>query len=146
MQLSLTTLELRNNKLQQDLAEQSRDQSQDPKLKSRDKSRDYEERIERLQVELEKKTSMLMEVRRHLHEAVEREKQLKSLSADPKLSENYLTVVRENEHLQHQVAEVSSIKLVKVSCHDIIIGYNYIIESVDSISRDGPDTPIYIYI
>ena len=72
---------------------------------SRTKSRDYEERIERLQVELEKKTSMLLEVRRHLREAIEREKLLKSLNADPQLSENYLTVVREKEHLQQQLAQ-----------------------------------------
>ena len=49
---------------------------------------------------------MLLEVRRHLREAVEREKQLKSLSADPQLSENYLTLMREKEHLQQQVAQV----------------------------------------
>ena len=85
------------------MAEQSHDRSCDV----HPKSRDYEERIERLQVELEKKTSMLMEVRRHLHEAVEREKQLKSLSADPKLSEKYLSVVREKERLEQQVVQVS---------------------------------------
>ena len=110
LQLSLSTVELRNNKLQQELAEQAQilDRSRDTRPKSRDQSRDYEERIERLQVELEKKTSMLMEVRRHLQEAVEREKQLKSLSADPQLSENYLTVVEEKEHLQQQLAQVRS--------------------------------------
>ena len=106
MQLSLTTLELRNNKLQQELTEQSHDQSHGPKPKSRDRPREYEEQIERLQVELEKKTSMLMEVRRHLHEAAEREKQLKSLSADPQLSEKYLALVKENEQLQQQMAQV----------------------------------------
>lgn len=99
LQLSLTTLELKNSKLQQDVAEQSHDQSHD----SKPKSRDYEERIERLQVELEKKTSMLMEVRRHLHEAVERER----LFDEPQLSEKYLTVVREKKALQEQVAQVS---------------------------------------
>ena len=99
-------MELRNNKIQQELAEQSHDQSHGPKSKSHDQPREYEEQIERLQVELEKKTNMLMEVRRHLHEAVEREKQLKSLSADSQLSEKYLALMKENEQLQQQVAQV----------------------------------------
>ena len=104
----MSTLELRNSKLQQEIAEQAQilNRSRDARPKSYDQSRDYEERIERLQVELEKKTSMLLEVRRHLREAVEREKQLKSLSTDPQLSENYLTLMREKEHLQQQVAQV----------------------------------------
>ena len=104
----MSTLELRNTKLQQELAEQAQllDRSRDTRPKSRDQSRDYEERVERLQVELEKKTSMLLEVRRHLREAVEREKLLKSLSTDPQLSENYLTLLREKEQLQKQVAQV----------------------------------------
>ena len=106
----MSTLELRNSKLQQELAEQAQilDRSRDARPP---KSHDYEERIERLQVELEKKTSMLLEVRRHLREAVEREKQLKSLSADPQLSENYLTLLREKEHLQQQVAQVREFRV-----------------------------------
>lgn len=100
-------MELRNKKLQRELAEQSRDQSHETRQKSHNQPREYEERIEKLQVELEKKTSMLMEVKRHLHDAAEREKQLKSLSADPQLSEKYLALVRENEQLQQQVAQVS---------------------------------------
>ena len=96
-------MELRNDKLQKEVAELSHDQSHDMQLKSRD----YEERMERFQVELEKKTSMLMEVRRHLHEAVEREKQLKSVSLDQQLSHKYLALVTENEHLQQQLAKVS---------------------------------------
>ena len=106
LQLSLTTMELRNDKLQKEVADLSHDQSRDVQSKSRD----YEERIERLQVELEKKTSMLMEVRRHLHEAVEREKQLKSLSSDPQLSLKYLTVVKDNERLQQQLEKVSRVE------------------------------------
>ena len=106
----MSTLELRNSKLQHELTEQAQilDRSRDARPP---KSRDYEERIERLQVELEKKTSMLLEVRRHLREAVEREKQLKSLSADPQLSENYLTLLREKEHLQQQVAQVREFRV-----------------------------------
>lgn len=53
---------------------------------------------------------MLMEVRRHLHEAVEREKQFKSLTTDPQLSENYLTVVKEKEQLQQQVTQVREVQ------------------------------------
>ena len=105
------------------MAEQSHDRSCDV----HPKSRDYEERIERLQVELEKKTSMLMEVRRHLHEAVEREKQLKSLSADPKLSEKYLSVVREKEHLEQQVVQVShNARLVSVLYHGLLLLTNQV--------------------
>lgn len=130
MQLSLTTMELRNNKLQRELAEQSHDQSHGPKPKSHDQPHEYEEQIEKLQVELEKKTSMLMEVKRHLHEAAEREKQLKSLSADPQLSEKCKALVKENEQLQQQVAQVIiSRKFVRDKSH----------------TNDVQDFPMYLY-
>ena len=43
----------------------------------------------RLETELEKKTTMLMEVKKHLREAADREKQLKSLTSDPNVSVIY---------------------------------------------------------
>ena len=41
-----------------------------------------EERVEILQAEVEKKNRMLLEVKKHLREAAEREKQLKTISHD----------------------------------------------------------------
>ncbi len=41
-----------------------------------------EERVEWLQTELEKKTAMLMEVKRSLRETVDRERQIKELATD----------------------------------------------------------------
>jgi len=41
-----------------------------------------EERVEILQTEVEKKNRMLLEVKKHLREAAEREKQLKTISHD----------------------------------------------------------------
>lgn len=136
----MSTLELRNTKLQQELAEQAQllDRSRDARPKSRDQSRNYEERVERLQVELEKKTSMLLEVRRHLREAVEREKLLKSLSADPQLSESYLTLLREKEHLQKQVAQVReflSVNPQQELSQNWVGGDGWIIHSGPSFAR-----------
>ncbi len=45
-----------------------------------------EKAVERLTVELEHKTAMLMEVKTSLREAVEREKQIKKLSGDTEVS------------------------------------------------------------
>lgn len=42
----------------------------------------WEERVEILQAEVEKKNRMLLEVKKHLREAAEREKQLKTISHD----------------------------------------------------------------
>ena len=47
--------------------------------------------MERLQAELEKKTAMLMEVKKHLREAVDRERHIKSLSTDPTVSRGLTT-------------------------------------------------------
>ena len=44
-----------------------------------------EEQVETLQAELEKKTHMLFEVKKHLREAAEREQRLQEVSMDPKV-------------------------------------------------------------
>lgn len=44
-----------------------------------------EEQVEVLQAELEKKTHMLLEVKKHLRDAAEREQRLQEASLDPKV-------------------------------------------------------------
>lgn len=46
----------------------------------------HEEQVEVLQAELEKKTHMLLEVKKHLREAAEREQRLQEATQDPKVS------------------------------------------------------------
>lgn len=50
----------------------------------------YEERVEILQAEVEKKNRMLLEVKKHLREAAEREQQLKTISDNAQVGKDML--------------------------------------------------------
>lgn len=54
---------------------------------------ELEVKVEQLQAEVEKKTTMLMEVKRHLKEAAEREKELKDISSDAQVKKDQPTGV-----------------------------------------------------
>ena len=54
----------------------------------------YEERVEILQAEVEKKNHMLLEVKKHLREAAEREQQLKTISDDAQVGKDMLDILR----------------------------------------------------
>ena len=69
--------------------------------------------MERLQAELEKKTVMLMEVKKHLREAVDRERHIKSLSTDPTVSRVLTTVYC----LLMVTVKVMLVEVVYTKCH-----------------------------
>ena len=50
----------------------------------------HEEQMEVLQAELEKKTHMLLEVKKHLREAAEREQRLQEVAQDPKVAHYHI--------------------------------------------------------
>ena len=58
-----------------------------------------EERVEILQAEVEKKNRMLLEVKKHLKEAAEREKQLKTISHDSQVGIMCVYVCRGGSYL-----------------------------------------------
>lgn len=102
LQLALATLQIQHDKLTQDVERFNRSASPSlppPLLLSSTSPHaghvgsqhegmvsgghgDLEVKVEQLQAEVEKKTTMLMEVKKHLKEAAERERQLKDLTAD----------------------------------------------------------------
>ena len=86
LQLSLTTLQMQKDKF---LLEAGREDETTPLPSSASgevsRCMELEVRVEELQAEVDKKTAMLMEVKKHLKEAAEREKELKSIYADPQV-------------------------------------------------------------
>lgn len=103
LQLALSTLQVQHDKLTKDVEQFNKSApsskpthlslSASPRVSSPGQQHgsvggreDLEVRVEQLQAELEKKTTMLMEVKKHLKEAAEREKQLKSLSSDAQVA------------------------------------------------------------
>lgn len=67
---------------------------------------ELEVKVEELQAEVEKKTTMLMEVKRLLKEAAERERELKSLSADTQVL-------------------VMAVDIPLKYCHALVLSYSY---------------------
>jgi len=50
--------------------------------------------VEILQAEVEKKNRMLLEVKKHLREAAEREQQLKTISEDAQVGKDMLEIIQ----------------------------------------------------
>jgi SMC interacting uncharacterized protein involved in chromosome segregation len=88
LQLALSTLQIQHDKLTQEVDRlgKSAPRSVPKGLASSGGQRKCDEglevRVEQLQAEVEKKTVMLMEVKRHLKEAAERERELKNISSE----------------------------------------------------------------
>lgn len=99
LQLTLSTLQIQHDKLSQEVDRLNKSVSvsipvklapstsgsrvgRQDKLRGDQLRGESEVKVEQLQAEVEKKTTMLMEVKRHLKEAAEREKELKNLSSD----------------------------------------------------------------
>lgn len=106
LQLALSTLQIQHDKLSQEVdrfnksasgsvplrqvllpSAASGGQQEELHMHSREGGRgELEVKVEQLQAEVEKKTTMLMEVKRHLKEAAEREKELKGISSDAQVN------------------------------------------------------------
>lgn len=97
LQLALSTLQIQHHKLTQEVDTFNKSASgsvpvrslllapagrQEQLHSSKGGHGELEVKVEQLQAEVEKKTTMLMEVKRHLKEAAEREKELKDISSD----------------------------------------------------------------
>ena len=92
LQLALATLQLQHDKLAHDVECFNKSASiskmssllsdASPHASHGVERGEFEIRVEQLQAEVEKKTTMLIEVKRHLKEAAERERELKELSSD----------------------------------------------------------------
>ena len=95
LQLALTTLEIQRDKLAQEVERFSsrppgvppsspKKATPGPQLghQGSEGHGGLEVKVEQLQAEVEKKTSMLLEVKKHLKEAAKREMELKALSSD----------------------------------------------------------------
>lgn len=94
LQLALSTLEIQYDKLTQEVDRFNKSASSSlppcvppssPKKvahQRNDGRGELEVKMEQLQAEVEKKTTMLLEVKRHLKEAAKREMELKALSSD----------------------------------------------------------------
>ena len=81
LQLSLSTLQLQHNKLEGEVKQLKKCAAD---ISGEDDGQEV--KMEELQAELEKKTSMLMEVKKHLKEAALRERELKDISGDPQVA------------------------------------------------------------
>lgn len=101
LQLTLSTLQIQHEKLTQEVDRFNKSASTTKAPHSfsvtgprasqlshvdRGGHKELEVKVEQLQAEVEKKTAMLMEVKQHLKEAAERERELNSLSADAQVS------------------------------------------------------------
>ena len=90
LQLAVSSLELQRDQLQQQSSGSS-DSLAASKRRGREKmgaaaaAVGLEEKAERLQAELEKKTAMLMEVKTHLREAAQREREITALTNNPQV-------------------------------------------------------------
>ena len=84
LQLSLSTLQLQHNKLEGEVKQLKKSAAD---ISGEDDGQEV--KMEELQAELEKKTSMLMEVKKHLKEAALRERELKDISGDPQVTIHY---------------------------------------------------------
>ncbi len=96
LQLTLSTLQKHHDKLNQEVEGLN-------KTTPLSASYDLEVKVEVLQAEVEKKTAMLMEVKRHLKEAAERERELKQISTDPHVRQATPT------YQSHDISMTSSI-------------------------------------
>ena len=91
LQLAVSSLELQRDQLQQQSSSSSDSLAASSKLRGREKTGaaaaavGLEEKAERLQAELEKKTAMLMEVKTHLREAAQREREITALANNPQV-------------------------------------------------------------
>ena len=97
LQLSLSTLQIQHDKLTQEVERFNKSAAGSvpvrPALLVSSEERlhvggrgELEVKVEQLQAEVEKKTAMLMEVKRHLKEAAEREKEIKNISSDAQVT------------------------------------------------------------